>query len=491
MLRARLLARLAIGLAVHASISAAQESQSTAPPITLDTQLIPPVSVTGAPAELLPQPQTLRERMAEADVPGLSIAVVIDGQIAWAQGFGLANVERQSPVTETTLFQAASISKPVAAVGALRLAELGVIDLDANVDSILTSWTIPAHTIEGEWDQQADPVTIRNLLSHDAGTTVRGFPGYERDQRIPTTVEVLEGQGNTAPVLVEARPNSRHQYSGGGYTIAQLTMVDAANEFDDFPSLMSALVLNPLGMNDSTFVQPLPNTLYDRASTGYQFDGSPINGNWVVHPEMAAAGLWTTPSDLARLFISLQQGMAGQDGPVLAADSVAQMLRFEGDVRYGLGINVGTERIGHGGGNRGFRCVATFFNDRPEGIVIMSNGDNGWGLNSDVLRTIFVELEWPGLRPIEKSVTQLDLAQLARCAGRFALPDGTTFQVEIDESEVGLVVTLADDQTFRLLPESESVFFDPADGVPITFDLSAEGPATRAIWSELSASRVQ
>ena len=267
-------------------------------------------------------------------------------------------------------------------------------------------------------------------------------------------------------------------------------MTDASEHPDDFPSLMFDLVLQPLGMRDSTFEQPLPDQLHQRAATGYTSGGSPLEGSWVVHPEMAAAGLWTTPTDLALFFASLQRGMNGLDGPLLRAASVQEMLKYDGEVRYGLGLNVGTERIGHGGGNRGFRCVATFFNEGGDGVVIMSNGDKGWGVNSDVLRTIFVNLDWPGLRPIEKTVVELSEDQLARCAGRYTMPDnGGSFDVEIDERRIGLIVTSPSIEPFRLYPESEFVFFDPTDGVPVTFEGPGDQPATTATWPNGTATR--
>lgn len=464
-------------------------SNPTPPLIDLETPLVPAIIVHGAPG-VQAAPVTLGRRMDEAGVPGISIAVVRDGKLAWAAGFGVADAQTQRPVTPLTLFQAASISKPVAAAGALRLVQDGVMSLDRDISEHLTTWRIPEPDFDPPWDRQAAPVTLRDLLGHNAGTTVRGFPGYKIDDEIPNPIGVLNGAGNTDPVTLATIPGSAHAYSGGGYTIAQVAMVDASPVFDDFPSLMSGLVLKPLGMHDSTFSQPLPLALRDRAASGHLADGVPIEGRWHVYPEMAAAGLWTTPSDLARFFVSLQQGMAGQDGPVLTSESVAQMLRYDGEVAYGLGLNVGEERIGHGGGNAGFRCVATFSNEGGDGVVIMSNGENGWSVNSDVLRTLFVRLDWPGLRPTEKTVAKLTPEQLNRCAGRYALPEYGTIRVEVDAQGVGLVAVLPNGEEFRLLPETHQMFFDPQDGVPITFDLPAGAPASAFVWSGVRAARV-
>ena len=484
--------RMVIGVfaavSMQSPITTARADDLGAAPVSLDTRLAPAVLITGIPG-LTSEAPTLRERTAQANVPGLSIAVVTDGEIAWAEGFGFADDAGQAVVTERTLFQAASISKPVAAAGAMRLVEMGEMELDGDIEEHLVSWRIPASSADVSWDRTASPVTLRQLLGHNAGMTVRGFPGYGSFDEVPSAIGVLDGLGNTAPVVVEAVQGSRRQYSGGGYTVAQVAMVDASAEHDDFPSLMSALVFEPLGMVHSTFEQPLPEELCGRAASGHTSDGTRLEGGWVVHPEMAAAGLWTTPSDLALFFASLQRGMAGVDGPVLSAGSVGEMLRFEGDVRYGLGLNIGTERIGHGGGNRGFRCVATFFNEGGDGVVIMSNWDNGWALNSDVLRTIFTNLDWPGLRAVEKTVVELSERELGLCAGAYEIPGYGTFVVEVDEQRIGLNVTLPDGQRFRILPESPTEFFDLEDGVPIVFHITGNEPATGASWSEATASR--
>ncbi len=157
---------------------------------------------------------TLAELMREHQVPGVSIAVIRNGKIDWARGFGIADVETGRAVTPQTLFQAASISKPVAAAAALSMVQDGLLDLDEDINLKLKSWKLP--TNEFTVDR---PVTLRQLLSHTAGTTVHGFPGYARDANWPSTIDILEGRGNTDPVRVDTLPGSNWRYSGGGYTI--------------------------------------------------------------------------------------------------------------------------------------------------------------------------------------------------------------------------------------------------------------------------------
>lgn len=221
--------------------------------------------------------------MSAYRVPGVSIAIIHNGSIEWAQGFGAAQVGG-GPVTTETLFQAGSISKPVAAMAALHLVEKGTLALDSDVNQALTSWKIPASAAA-----PGAVVTLRELLSHTAGLTVHGFPGYAAGTPIPTLVQVLDGEkpANTAPVRLEAAPGSRWKYSGGGYTVMQQLLLDVSHQ--PFPKLMHDTVLAPIGMTRSTYEQPLPTELRSGAATPYKANGAPVEGGFHIYPEMAAA----------------------------------------------------------------------------------------------------------------------------------------------------------------------------------------------------------
>lgn len=245
--------------------------------------------------------QALADRMAAYHVPGVSIAVIHEGAIEWAKGFGVVEAGGD-PVTTETLFQAGSISKPVAAMAALHLVEQGKLSLDADVNQALTSWTIPPSAAA-----PGAVVTLRELLSHAAGLTVHGFPGYAAGAAVPTLVQILDGvtPANTAPIRLEAVPGSRWKYSGGGYMVMQQLLLDVSQQ--PFPELLRDTVLAPIGMTHSTYEQPLPVELRVQAATPYKADGAPIEGGFHTYPEMAAAGLWTTPTDLARCAIEVQR----------------------------------------------------------------------------------------------------------------------------------------------------------------------------------------
>src|SRR5262245_10533451 len=234
-------------------------------------------------------------------IAGLSLAIFNNGQIIKAAAYGSADKGAKTAPTTNTLFQAGSISKPVSALGALHLVQKKKLALDENVNARLVMWKVPENELTTD-----EKVTLRRLLTHSAGLTVHGFPGYAVTAKLPTLIEVLNGNGpaNTKPIRVDIVPGSKTRYSGGGFTVMQQLIIDVTGEA--LPRFMQDSVLKPLGMAASTFEQPPPDACRALTAQGYYADGTPVEGRWHVYPEMAAAGLWTTPSDLARFAIGLQ-----------------------------------------------------------------------------------------------------------------------------------------------------------------------------------------
>jgi CubicO group peptidase (beta-lactamase class C family) len=449
-------------------------------PLTLDTPLMPTLIVTNDELSADSE-RTLRRRMQSLAVPGVSVAVIRNFEVAWAEGFGWADVATDRPVTTETLFQAASISKPVAAMAALRLVEDGVLELDGDVNERLTSWQVPTNEFTDPADGPRRPVTLRDLLSHTAGMTVSGFPGYNRNEPMPTTIEVLDGSGNTEPIRVDIPPGTTRRYSGGGYTVAQLLMSDATGK--GFAGLMAEMVLEPVGMEHSTFEQPLPEALHDRAATAHQADGTPVDGSWHVYPEQAAAGMWTTPTDLARFAIAVQRGLAGESAPVLSAAMTREMVTAPVEEGYGLGLSLGEERFGHGGGNRGFKCSLTAFYEGGNGAVVMTNSDSGWQLGAEVMAHLFRHHGWPGLEPREKTAIVMTPEQLEPFAGTYRAEGWGDITMRVADGVDRLYLEYPDGDTGFLRPESASVFFDPADFETIEFLFDeATGAVTGFDW---------
>jgi CubicO group peptidase (beta-lactamase class C family) len=458
------------GPAAAAPLSAADQAHIAA----VETGLVPPVVIKGRPIPV----STLAKRMAETKVPGVSIAFFDHGRIVWAKGYGLADVASGRPVTPRTMFEAGSISKPVTAVAALRLVEAGKIELDQDVNARLKAWKVPENSFTAE-----QKVTLRRLLSHGAGLTVHGYNGYRRDEPKPTTVQVLQGAApaNSAPVVVEAVPGSRWAYSGGGYVLTQLLLSETTGL--SFPDLMRREVLKPAGMTHSTYEQPLPEALYDRAATGYRRNGQPVQGNWNVYPEMAAAGLWTTPSDLARWAIEVQNANAGRPRQLLSPAMARQMLTHQiGD--WGLGVHLtdqdGTRRFGHGGDDQGFQNdLEAFTTGSGQGVAIMTNGDAGIDLVPEILRAVARSYGWKALLPEERTVAKVDPVILGRYVGVYSITGLANLTVSVKDGRLYADVPQLAPTPFELLAASPTRFFILQNGLTAEFVTDAAGQATK------------
>lgn len=460
------------GVALATALTACDSSPAPNDKIaTIESAISPTLVVIG---ENLPA-VSLEERMKQLNVPGVSIAVINDGTLEWAKAYGFADREENVLATTETLFQAASISKPVAAMAVLKLVDEGRLDLDRNINDLLASWQIPDNEFTVE-----KKVTLRGLLNHTAGTTVWGFPGYENGTRIPSTVEVLEGAGNTEAIRVFKAPGESWQYSGGGYTAMQLLMSDVRGQ--PFPQLMQDIVLAPLGMSNSTFEQPLPSAWHARAASGYDSAGNKINGNWHVYPEIAAAGLWTTPSDLARYIMEVQQAYEG-DGRVLS-EATTHMMLEAGMNDHGLGpiVEDAGSRFAHTGGNAGFRSSFKAFTGQGAGVIVMTNSDNGSLLAQELILTIGREYGWQGLMPDERTVVTLESAVYESMVGIYQVQNSTAV-IDVTYDGGQLFIRGVGDR-FELLPESAMTFFTRMGGTPVVFERNAEGAVTSLLLGE-------
>ena len=322
-------------------------------------------------------PLTLQQLMERFHVPGVGVAVIRDFEIHWAKGYGVADVESGARVDEDALFQAASISKPVTAMAALRAVQDGRFSLDADINTILKSWKLPA----GEFTRR-QPVTPRALMSHTSGLGDGfGFPGYHPSAARPTIVEILNGSkpSNVGPVLMEREPFTAAKYSGGGVTLMQLALMDALGK--PFPEIMQSLVLGPIGMTHSAFEQPLSPERDRHATRAHNGGGRAMDTKWHVYPELAAAGLWTTPTDLAKFAIEIQKASFGRSARVLNQSTVREMLTPVGVGDYAVGLAIAKKGEGwyfaHGGSNWGFQCDLLVHRLKGYGVAIMTNSDSG------------------------------------------------------------------------------------------------------------------
>jgi CubicO group peptidase (beta-lactamase class C family) len=345
----------------------------------------------------------MEQLLKKFSVPGVSIAVIQDFKVALAVGYGVADVETGAKVTADTMFQAASISKPVAAMASLRAVQDGRFGLDQNINTILKSWKLP----EGEFTK-GSPVTPRTLMSHVSGMgDAFGFPGYAPSAAVPTLPQILDGTkpSNLRAVRLERAPYTGFEYSGGAVMVQQLALMDAVGK--PFAQIAKEWVLDPIGMTNSTYEQPLPAARHAQAARAHDGKGMRRGDPWHVYPEQAAAGLWTTATDLAKFAIEVQLATAGRSKKVLSPAIAREMITPVGVGPYAVGFDVSKQGegwyFGHGGSNWGFQCNLVAHRVKGYGAVIMTNGDNGGALINQIRQLIQREYKWDALdQPIPR-----------------------------------------------------------------------------------------
>jgi CubicO group peptidase (beta-lactamase class C family) len=391
------------------------------PAAKIDVGLLPVVQIRGEEVR-----HPIETRMRELQIPAVSIAVFDDYQLVWAKAYGLADVETGARADERTTFLAGSISKSVNALGQLVAVERGLLSLDTPINDALTSWKLPDNELT-----RAKPVTLRMLLSHTAGTTVHGFLGYSAAETIPTIRQILDGQppANSAPIRVDLAPGTRFRYSGGGTTISQLALTEKAKQ--PYPQILDELILRPLGMTSSSFEQTLTPARLQHAAVGYGTDGKVVTGKRFRYPEMAAAGLWTTPTDLGRFFLEITQARAGRSTRISKATAIemtTKVIAIEDGPAEAVGMGVflmtkkGAPYFGHGGSDIGFQADALASLESGRGIIVMANSENGHRLFPEIHRTVFAAFGWPGAElPIVR--VALEPAARAKLVGRYLLAE--------------------------------------------------------------------
>ena len=381
------------------------------------TQAAQTVSVSGQEAcpdasrvEKVERGLHIKEIMRRHQIPGMSIALIHDFRVVCAKGYGVTVKGGNRRVTPTTLFLAGSITKPVAAVGALYLVQQGKVSLDEDVNIEFKSWKVP----DNEYTRQRK-VTLGLLLSHAGGFTGGDFfPGYVVGKPLPSLPQILDGvpPATNAPMRVGFEPGTRWNYSGDGYLVVQQLLMDVSGQ--SFPEFMRKAVFEKIGMNDSTYEEPLPAVHRASAASGTLMNGELVSGGWHVNPEMAAGGLWSTPKDLAKLAVDLALSAHGEANHALTQSTAREMLTShwkdgvvnilgtkEDPDQMGLGFFVGTQkgRFGHVGGNVGYQATLMMFAESGDGVVIMTNSDVGLAAGNALLDRIAEVYGWDYVAP--------------------------------------------------------------------------------------------
>jgi CubicO group peptidase (beta-lactamase class C family) len=354
---------------------------------------------------------SLQERMQNYNIPGISLAVAEDGEVAWAAGYGSAEVGTDTTVDADTLFQGASISKVVNAFAVMQQVQAGKLDLDTNVNQYLKSWQVPENELT-----RRRPVTLRGILSHSAGLSVHGFGGIPHGKPVPTLLQIITGEAEGyRAVEVDIMPGTEQRYSGGGTCVAQQILEDVTGK--TFAELVEENIFGPLGLARSTFEDQLPDDpSLENYSAEHDEQGELCEGRWGMYPTKAAGGLWTTPSEYLRFLAEIRRAWHGQS-ELLSQEIARTMLTRQPGGAFGLGPRVVNDgalmRIQHGGSNQGFQCDAQLYIDSGKGAVVMTNGAGGMPLYWEVLNAIASEHLWPGYllppkRPVSLSVEELD-----------------------------------------------------------------------------------
>ena len=405
---------------------------------------------------------TIGDEMRRLHVPGLSVAVIDHGTVVWAKGYGVVTPGGM-PVSPDTQFQAASISKPITAFGAMTMVQAGKIDVDVDIAKYLHSWTLPR--AGGD-----DKVSALQLLSHTGGLNVSGFPGYAPGASVPTLLQVLDGASpaNTESVKVESKPGGAWKYSGGGYAVLQQLMTDvAAQPFADY---MNSHVLTPLGMASSQFSQPASAEILAHAALPHDSAGKPYLGGPSTYPELAAAGLWTTPSDLAKFVLGVQAAVAG-NSTVLDQSKAMTMLK---PVRngYGLGFEISGSgadtAFGHGGSNRGYQNYLYGFVNSGRGAIVMTNADAGDEVARETMRAIAAEYGWPSYQTVMRKSTPIPAKMARHMAGKYVIPGLGEFEVTIQNGKPLFWIKAG--QGEPLYRQADTRFFVLSQALELQFD---------------------
>jgi len=446
----------------------------------IENGLLPSILVKG---DSLKQYHLL-ERMDHYDVPGVSIAVVDNGEIKWAKGYGIANTIDGQEVLTKTLFQAGSISKPLAALSVLKLMEDGKIELDEDVNKYFEDWKIPGNDFT-----KYEKVTLRRLLTHSAGMTVHGFPGYQQTDSFPSIEAVLNGKGNTAAIYVDTFPGSLWRYSGGGYTVMEKLVEDISGL--PFEEYMAKNILLPMGLENSTYEQPLPSNLHASASAAYDNKGELIQGLWHNYPEQAAAGLWTTPIDLAKYCIEIQKVLAGKANGILTQETVRMMLtKHKND--WGLGPSLAWDadslRFQHGGKNAGFTNDLIAFAHHGKAIIIMTNADNGGKLIGEIIRSVSKYYDWGINKPRIVETVELPNDQLNKFVGHYKLdfqvPGIGDYLIKIQLKNNHLFVEDPNNNDTNVLTALDDFkFIDLEKGDEVEFQASEDTDRIGLLWN--------
>lgn len=422
------------------------------------------VKFTGEPENL----SSIIDKMSEYTIPTVSLAVIKLGEIAWADTYHNASFPEEQELDCTSVFQAASLSKPVTFLAALRMQAAGEIELDRDIQDYLKDYTLPP----GKQTRE-NPVTLRNIFSHTSGITAGGYQGYVQDLPMPSDLDVLRGAAgvNSPAVEVLTTPNEALAYSGGAYTLAEVALQDKFGE--EFSGIMRRWILEPAGMQYSDFTQPRTASKTEQVAKGYTSSGVVLEGGWRNHPEQAAAGLWSNATDMAKFLLEIYKAYQGKTS-IFSASDIKAILDDERDgLVYGFILNRSGDDVAitHYGGNAGYRTGMTISLATGNGLVYLINSDNGGTLGNELLLSAAQVYKWAHFQQTSATPKQLSTQDLMPLVGEYKWNDQVDLSMRYDEEEKQLSLIFPNGDAYKLRPivGEELDFIHPGSGVTVSF----------------------
>ena len=411
---------------------------------------------------------SITDKMSEYNIPALSLAVINQGKIEWADIYKNENFSEEQNLNCASLFQAASLSKPVTFLAAVRMHSAGEIDLDKNIQSYLKDFVLPR-------GKQTDdnPVTFRNIFSHTSGISPGGYEGYANNLVLPSDIDILRGSAevNSPAIDVIRPPNETLAYSGGAYTLAELALQDIYN--DEFSKIMKKWILEPAEMKHSDFTQPLLASKSNQAAKGYTQSGNVLDGGWRNHPEQAAAGLWSNAVDMAKFLIEFYKAYQGKSSIFLQSD-IRSLLSHERD---GLAYGFIVDRTGSGlsithyGGNTGYRTGMSIDLKTGNGLVYLTNSDNGGSLGNELLLSSSQVYGWQHFKQTNVHRNEVSSEVLRRLSGEYKWNNQIDLSIKFEENNDLISLFFPNGDEYKLTPirGDELDFINPNTGVKVSF----------------------
>lgn len=395
--------------------------------------------------------KNIKEQMKFYNVPGVSVTVIKDFKIDWTKSYGVKDFTGNKAVDENTIFQAASISKAITSLVAMKLIEEGLLDLDNDINTYLKDWKIPENQFTKD-----KIITLRQLLSHTSGILPVGFNGYRITNKIPDLLKILTGEkpSNSRALSVVSDPGSKYQYSGYGYLVIQKAMMDVMNS--GFEELMYNKLFHLLGLRNSTFEQNIPQQLKQNLAKASLVNGASIPGGYHIYPELSAAGLWSTSSDLAQMMIALLDSYRGENDNFLSQKTIKDMVSGSNPLGFNVtkkGTNI---YIGHSGSNNGYRCNMICNLEKGYGAVVLTNSEMGYQLYNEIIRSIAKTYNWEEYLPKEIETVEQDQNEMQKYAGKYQLNPTNLYYVY--ERNKNLYIKDLSDNEKKLFPLGNNTF---------------------------------